>query len=162
MLDCGLDPVWAWLPEWALPSGQVSRPPEVHPLSKPNVDGFVFRPKTKRSTLPFVWQLRLGAGIDPVQTGKTGEIAVIADPLAAVFDGQSGQVGIGNQIALVSRPQAEVGEDLVVTRTGADYHAVGTLAEALEFLNRLFGGNRVFEDPRMGDDSQETGKDSQG
>ena len=59
-----------------------------------------------------------GEGIDPAQPGKAAEIAVVAVQDRLIFDGQSRDVGIGEQGAAQRAGFAEACEDAQVARAG--------------------------------------------
>lgn len=77
------------------------------------------------------WSARVAQGMAPDQTGKPGVVPIRGDPLATVFDGQGGEPGIGDQVALGAGRPAEPGKDLPVPVAWRHADAIGLAAELI-------------------------------
>ena len=82
------------------------------------------------SNSPMCGKAPIGAGCTlerraPAQAWKTREVVIERDPFAARFDGEGGKPGVGCQVTARVNLEAQIGEDLPMSRTGKNQTAIG-------------------------------------
>ena len=97
--------------------------------------------------------------VTPAKPAESTEVPVGRDPLAARFDRDRCEIRIGHEIALHARIETQPPEEVPMTRTGFDAHAirlvaqllgerecVGSTAWALEYLGMRHHANEAAQD----------------
>jgi len=91
----------------------------------------------------------------PSEVGEACEAPVKGDPLAAVFESESGVVGVGDEIAARLGLKAEIYENLPVRGAGSQEMNFISQAEILQKFQSLRKRRGFFENLWMGDDPKE-------
>ena len=98
----------------------------------------------------------------PTETWEPREVTVGRDQLAARLDREGRQVRVGHEVASCRAVAAQPNEDRPVSFAGRDGNSVRCRTERLGERDRLVHRRRGIEDPRMGGDAYEAGKDRLG
>jgi hypothetical protein len=102
------------------------------------------------------WALR-DLQVDPAQWGsETGEIGIGGDPFAPALDRDGGVDRIGNQLSLEGATLAEPAKNSPMAGSRANHTTALPRHESVEKSQCLPHGGWGIEDPRIGDNSQES------
>lgn len=90
----------------------------------------------------------------PLEAGESTVVPVGRYPLTSGFDGESRQIGIGNQIPLYAARTAEPCENIPMPGAGRNDDAAGPIPDRCRELQCSLHGGRCPENPRVGDYTQ--------